>query len=88
MTETVDSNKKKIGRAEALALLHDIRTLVAILRGKKVVTFDLKKDRPADDVLLEHIMGPTGNLRAPAIRLGSTLVVGYNEETYRTLLGT
>ena len=32
-------------------------------------------------------MGPTGNLRAPTARIGTTLVVGFNDEAYRELLG-
>jgi hypothetical protein len=26
------------------------------------------------------MLGPTGNLRAPTLRVGRTLVVGYNEQ--------
>jgi arsenate reductase-like glutaredoxin family protein len=84
--ETVDSSKHKIGRAEALKLLAEITLLVA-MRGKNVVTFDMMKDRPNDETLLSHMMGPTGNLRAPTLRVGNTLIVGYNEEAYRKLLG-
>jgi hypothetical protein len=36
-------------------------------------------------VLYEHLIGPTGNLRAPALRLGRTLVVGFNEERWKSL---
>jgi hypothetical protein len=60
--------------------------LVAI-RGKKVVDFDLKNELPDDETLLAHLMGPTGNLRAPTARIGKMLVVGFNEEVYRHLLG-
>jgi len=31
--------------------------------------------------------GPTGNLRAPSLRKGRTLIVGFDEATYRRLLG-
>ena len=31
--------------------------------------------------------GPTGNLRAPALRKGRTLVIGFDEETYRKVFG-
>ena len=34
-----------------------------------------------------HLLGPTGNLRAPTLRKGKTLVVGFNEEAYRRVLG-
>jgi arsenate reductase-like glutaredoxin family protein len=51
------------------------------------VTFDLSKQRPDDDALLAQMIGPSGNLRAPTVRIGDTLVVGYNEEAYRQYLG-
>jgi arsenate reductase-like glutaredoxin family protein len=86
VAETVDANKTRYDADAALALLDGIDTLVA-MRGKKVETFDLKKNRPADAELLARLMGPTGNLRAPTARVGRTLVVGFNEDAYRQLLG-
>ena len=86
VTETVDARKERYEGEEALALLDGVEKLVAA-RGKKVVVFDLKKDRPADDMLLAHLLGPSGNLRAPTARIGKTLVVGFNEEAYREVLG-
>jgi hypothetical protein len=64
-----------------------VKTLVCIVRGKNVVTFDLLKNRPDDATLTAHMIGPTGNLRAPTVRVGNTLVVGYNEAAYRQILG-
>jgi arsenate reductase-like glutaredoxin family protein len=56
-------------------------------RGKKVERIDLKAGRP-DRATVERLMlGPTGNLRAPTLRVGRTLVVGFDEETYRKVLG-
>jgi hypothetical protein len=34
-------------------------------------------------VLLAALLGPTGNLRAPTIRRGMMLLVGFDEEMYR-----
>jgi len=65
-----------------------VKTLVCIVRGKTIVTFDLTKNRPDDAALTAHMIGPTGNLRAPTVRVRDTLVVGYSEEAYRQLLGT
>ena len=56
-------------------------------RGKKVVAFDMKKAPPDDQTLLAHLLGPTGNLKAPTLRLGDTLLVGFSEEAYRQVLG-
>lgn len=55
-------------------------------KGKKVVTFDMKRERPDDETLLAHLLGPTGNLRAPTLRRGATLLVGFNDEAYRLVL--
>lgn len=84
-TTIVDANKQKQGKAEALALAKSA-SVIHIARGKKRVTFDMKKDRPDDETLLSHLLGPTGNLRAPTIRKGATLYVGFNEEAYRELV--
>lgn len=59
---------------------------IYIAKGSKVVHFDLKKDDPDDEVLLSHMLGPTGNLRAPTFRIGQTLVVGFNDEMYKKVL--
>jgi len=32
------------------------------------------------------VLGPTGNLRAPALVAGDTLLVGWNEEAYSAAL--
>ncbi len=84
--ETVDARKVRIDADEALKLLDGISKLVAA-RGKKIEVFDLAKDRPTDAELLARLMGPTGNLRAPTARVGKTLVVGFNEDAYKQVLG-
>jgi len=42
---------------------------------------------PDDDTLAAHLLGPTGNLKAPTLRLGQTLLVGFGEPAYRQVLG-
>ena len=46
----------------------------------------MKKDPPDDETLSAHLLGPTGNLRAPTVRNGNTLYVGFSEEAYRGLM--
>ena len=55
-------------------------------KGKKVVVVDLKKDGLSEDEIMKLVLGPTGNLRAPTLRVGKTLVVGFNEEMYDSVL--
>jgi arsenate reductase-like glutaredoxin family protein len=82
----VDATKERCGPDEALALARSAARVVAA-RGKKVVTFDMKKDPPDEETLLAHLLGPSGNLRAPTLRVGDTLLVGFGEEAYRQVLG-
>ena len=79
--EQIDARKDRRDGKAALALLKGIDELF-VAKGKKVVRFDLKKERPDDDTLLAHLLGPTGNLRAPTIRRGKKLVVGFEPAMY------
>jgi hypothetical protein len=83
--ETVDARKDSRGRAEALALARSVRRVITG-RGRNVVTFDMKKDPPDEDTLAAAVLGPTGNLKAPTLRVGDTLLVGFNEEAYKRVL--
>lgn len=85
-SEVVDAGKDRKGRAEALQLAKTADKIV-VAKGAKVVTFDMKRSPPDDDTLLAHLLGPTGNLRAPTIRKGKTLLVGFNDEAYKAVLG-
>ncbi len=58
-----------------------------MVKGKKVTTFSMNKDAPDDATLVAHLLGPTGNLRAPAIVRGKTLLVGFSEEVYAQSMG-
>jgi arsenate reductase-like glutaredoxin family protein len=84
--EVVDASKQRRGRDEALAMAKTVDKIV-VAKGKKVVAFDMKKNPPDDDTLAAHLLGPTGNLRAPTIRRGKTLLIGYSEEIYRQAFG-
>ena len=86
MKELVDAKKNRIGAEEALALARSARR-VLVARGKKFVDYDMKKNAPQDDELTRGIMGPSGNLRAPTLRIGKTVIVGYHDEVYSEVLG-
>ena len=64
---------------EALGVLAGVKDL-CVAQGKKVRQVDLVSARPADDELLELLLGRSGKLRAPAIRKGTTLLVGYHPD--------
>jgi arsenate reductase-like glutaredoxin family protein len=81
VAEMTDASKIRKGRAEALALAKTADTIV-VAKGKKHVVFDMKNDRPDNDTLVGHLLGPTGNLRAPTVRIGDTLYIGFNEDAW------
>jgi arsenate reductase-like glutaredoxin family protein len=80
-----DARKDPVGASKALALLDDVDEVYAT-RGRQVVHLDLRKSTPDRATLEGLLLGRSGTLRAPALRRGRTLIVGFDEETYRRLL--
>ena len=81
----MDAKRTRLGLKDAMGMLKGAEVLIAA-RGKNVERLDLRAERP-DKATVERLMlGPTGNLRAPTLRVGRTLVVGFDEETYRKVL--
>lgn len=83
MSETVSASKK-LNEADARKLLASVTRLV-IVKGKKTEEFDLKNG--ITEAAIAAMLGPTGNLRAPTLRAGKTMLVGFNDEAYAKLLG-
>ena len=81
----MDAKKERIGADEALKLLSGMNKML-VAKGKKVVEVDLKKDRPDDDDLIALMLGPTGNLRAPTMKVGKTILIGFNAQNYTETL--
>ena len=82
----VDAKKEPHGPDDALEILGKSSRLVAA-KGKKILDYDLKKDRPEDEELLKAVIGPSGNLRAPTLIVGKTVLVGFNEDAYGEIFG-
>jgi len=82
----INAGKERLGPEQALELAKTAERIV-VGRGKKVAVIDMKSDPPDDRTLLSYLLGPTGNLRAPTLRRGRTLLVGFSEEAYRQTLG-
>ncbi|MBT4519056.1 MAG: hypothetical protein HOC23_03545 [Halieaceae bacterium] len=75
---------KKLSAPDARSLLKDASKL-HVAKGKKLSVFDVS-DALSDEAVAA-MLGPTGNLRAPTIVRGKTLIVGYNEALFAKLLG-
>jgi hypothetical protein len=75
--ETVSASKK-LGRSDAAALVKSAKKVI-VAKGKKVRSFPGGK---ASKEIVDALLGPTGNLRAPTLRVGKTLLVGFDESSY------
>jgi arsenate reductase-like glutaredoxin family protein len=80
----LSTRDKKLGRRQALELAEQVDEIIAS-KGKKTVRLDLRQGRPTRASLLALLLGPTGTLRAPAVRKGRTLVLGFDEASYRAI---
>ena len=84
--EEVNAKKTTLQEKEALELAKQVNDIYAA-KGKNVVHLNMKKDKPDNATLVKLLLGPTGNLRAPTLRKGKTLVVGFDQETYEKVFG-
>ena len=78
----VNAKKTILANPEALGLLSQVDELYAT-KGTKVIHVNLKTARPDDETLLSLVIGPSGKLRAPTLKKGRTLIVGFDEATYQ-----
>jgi len=83
--EMVEAKRKTLGAAEALDLAQAVDEIYAS-KGSNRVYFNLKQEKPEQDKLLAAMLGPTGNLRAPILRKGRVLLVGFDKESYSKVL--
>lgn len=70
------AKKEPLSDADARALLASVSELV-VAKGKSVRTLAAKEAR------LDDLRGPTGSFRAPIVKVGRRLLVGFHEETLR-----
>ena len=83
MEDVHDAKKEKIGPDQAWDMIMKHKT-IRIAKGKKTLEYV-----PADEnreEILKQAMGRSGNLRAPTLSLGGTLMIGFNEGMYQGLL--
>ncbi len=79
--EQLDARKVRIDADEALQMVAKVNQ-ISVVKGKKLLHVDLKKSPLEEQELLKLIIGPSGNLRAPSIRRGKKMIVGFNAQLY------
>ncbi len=83
VVETIPASRK-LGKKEASSLFKGASKVI-VAKGKKVSEW-----RPAgtlDSDGVAAMLGPTGNLRAPTLRVGKMVIVGFNDEVYGGIFG-
>ena len=83
--DTVPASRK-LGLSDALALVEQADRLV-VAKGKKLTELDLDAEPPSEEAVARLMLGPTGNLRSPTLRVGRTLIVGYDEQALAETFG-
>ena len=82
--EAVEARKQQITDETAWKLLEGAKEIV-VGRGKKFLLFKPSATSKAE--ILNNCLGRTGNLRAPALKIGNRFIVGFNEDMYAKYLG-
>lgn len=75
----MDARKERLDEAAAWALLKDAER-ITVAKGKNFAELDPQHVSRAD--ILKQVMGPSGNLRAPALAMGNEFIIGFNEVLY------
>ena len=83
MKESVSANKKL--QADDAREIAEASTKMVVMKGKKVDHFDV--GATTTDEAVTAMLGATGNMRAPLLRIGKLVLVGFNEEIYSEHLG-
>ncbi len=79
----ITSASKKLPRDAAVALAQGASRVI-VAKGKQVRVFETAGKAPKAAV--DAMLGPTGNLRAPVVRVGKTVLVGFDEERWSEAL--
>jgi arsenate reductase-like glutaredoxin family protein len=74
-----NSRKEPLSDRQARELIASVSTVI-VAKGKK------SEELPSSKARIANLKGPTGNYRAPILRKGKTLLVGFHAETLESLI--
>ncbi len=79
INEEVNAAKSTISGDDVWGLVEGAEKVV-VTSGKKILEYNPKTDDKEE--IVAKISGRTGNLRAPALRIGNSYYIGFNEDLY------
>lgn len=75
----MDARKERMDEKEAWKILEKAET-IWVAKGKKSQEFSPKKH--SQEEILKVAMGPSGNLRAPTLKIKNKILIGFQEEFF------
>lgn len=75
----VDARKERLEAEAAWEILSQAAT-IATAKGRKIQTWNPQTDDR--DAILADAIGRSGNLRAPTLRVGQDIFIGFNAELF------
>ena len=79
----VDARTVRMDEVAAWELLHKAAK-ITVAKGKQLA--HLQQQQDGKEAILKQVMGPSGNLRAPTLRVGDAFVVGFHPDFYQQWL--
>jgi arsenate reductase-like glutaredoxin family protein len=79
----VDARKVRYEAGDLGKLFKDADSLV-VGKGSKSQAYDLRKQTMSARELADAVLGPSGNLRAPAARVGKRWLVGFETNAWES----
>ncbi len=80
-----DVGEERLARKEPLSDA-DVRKLLAQVDEVVIAKGQKSRTLPAKEAKVADLRGPTGNIRAPIVRKGKRLLVGFSESALLDLL--
>ena len=82
----MDARKERYEASDLRKLMRGAKS-VLVAKGKKSERFDLTEGGDVWKRMTQVAIGPTGNLRAPTLKLGNRWIVGFGEDAWIEELG-
>ena len=81
----VDARRTRIGPSALSKVVDGART-VLVSNGRSVARYDVAPGSRERGEMYARMVGPTGNLRAPTLKRGDLVVVGYHADSLKELV--
>ena len=82
MESRTDARKEKLDSTATWQLIQNAKAIY-VAKGKKIEILNPHAD--SQETILKAMMGRSGNLRAPTVRVEDNFFVGFNSDLYKNM---